>query len=313
MIEICTEDATADLAFCDAVQLGVVGIVAMQKWFADLAMRKGLSYRDQEIIDNCQGILAEVLTKLEDIVEDTTPPTTNPSVAPRTIPPQTDGMPYYPGKVPLEQLASDDDGLDHEPHPGWCAHPDNQGPGGGECNLECNFFDADTDELSDGECRWHRTEPPAAPAPRPTGQELLDKIDTLLAEGDAALAEFKAGVEVLNKSLKHAPSPEPPAAPAPPRYCTECDGGGEPLTPEGTCPECGADYGTIGDDLSQEQKDRLAEEIGKPTPTPAREPLGPSLSEQASWNDHDYDIEHDIDEANEQESLAAERAKREGY
>lgn len=43
--------------------------------------------------------------------------------------------------------------------------------------------------------------PPAPQQPRPTPKELIEKIDRLLAEGDAALAEFKEGVAALNESL----------------------------------------------------------------------------------------------------------------
>jgi hypothetical protein len=76
-----------------------------------------------------------------------------------------------------------------------------------------------------------------------------------------------------NGVLKPAPAQQaaPPApAQAQPRYCTECDGGGEPLTADGTCVECGAEYGTIGDDLSAEQRDRLAAVIQQPAPAQAQ-------------------------------------------
>ena len=48
----------------------------------------------------------------------------------------------------LIEAAEDPDEDDEGP----CAHPDNPS---GECNLECNYFDEETDRLDDGECKWH--------------------------------------------------------------------------------------------------------------------------------------------------------------
>ena len=65
------------------------------------------------------------------------------------------GIRELPPEEPEEEEYRDelDDAMaEEEEGEGPCAHPDNSS---GECNLECNHFDEETDRLDDGECKWH--------------------------------------------------------------------------------------------------------------------------------------------------------------
>jgi hypothetical protein len=67
---------------------------------------------------------------------------TNPPKFPEELPPSDETL--AKPKVTPEDIDEENEGP--------CAHPDNKS---GECNLECNYFDEETDRLDDGECKWH--------------------------------------------------------------------------------------------------------------------------------------------------------------